>query len=57
MKFTESKIIVGPRTMPDVYRVVDTSGRYHGFYSAAEANRVFPGAFDTHPDYDDTDAS
>ena len=53
MKFKEAMFIQAPRGAKSVYRVQDMQGRYHGFYSANEANEVFPGAFDRHPDYDD----
>ena len=53
MRFLEAEVIQPPaslRTARTVYRVVDLKGRMHGFYSADEANAVFPGAFDPHPD-------
>ena len=54
MEFQEAIVIRGPRRdLPDVYRVLHVNGTYHGFKSAAEANKAFPGAFDVHPDSDD----
>lgn len=57
MQYREATIIVATDSLRrhgarDDYRVLDLNGRYHGFHSAAEANAVFPGAFDEHPDYD-----
>lgn len=53
MNFLEALKIQAPRGLKDVYRVQDLDGKYHGFYSAEEANKAFPGAFDQHPDHDE----
>ncbi len=49
--FSEALFVPAPRGLKDIYRVQDLRGRFHAFYSADEANSVFPGAFDRHPDY------
>lgn len=57
MKFCEAEVMVASdglrrRGVRDLFRVLNESGNYEYFESASDANRVFPGAFDLHPDFD-----